>query len=90
MSILPENFDCLHAGEELIRTKSVDAIEASADLLLHALVIESAMDLLDYFARNYKHDADDQHTIQLLGIRLFNGAASALKCFYLDIIKARL
>jgi hypothetical protein len=74
----PENFMRLHQGEEFIRSKSVEAIEAADDLTMHAGLIASAMDLIDYFARHYPNESDDQLTIQCLGIRLFNGAASAL------------
>ena len=37
------------------------------------------MDLIDYFCRQYKHRKQDELTVQLLGIRLFNASASALK-----------
>lgn len=76
---LPENFRRLHEGEEFLRAKSIEAIEASPDLLAHARLVESSMDVIDYFARQYPHADQDQLTIQCLGIRLFNGTASALK-----------
>jgi hypothetical protein len=75
----PDNFLNLHAGEELVRIKSIEAIEGSDELLAHARVAKSAMDLIDYFARQYRHRDDDDLTVQLLGIRLFNGSASAIK-----------
>jgi hypothetical protein len=37
------------------------------------------MDCIDYFVRFFEASNKDQLTIQLLGIRLFNGAASALQ-----------
>ena len=36
------------------------------------------MDLIQYFAQQYHHRSEDQLVIQLLGIRLFNGAATAV------------
>ena len=75
----PENFGRLHDGEELLRAKSIEAINASEDLLAHATLIERAMDLMDYFCRQHTAQGDDELTVQLLGIRMFNGAASALK-----------
>ena len=78
MSPFPENFTRLYQGEKFLRAKSVEAFEAAHDLAMHAEVIASDMDLIDYFARHYINETDDQLTIQLLGIRLFNGAASAL------------
>ncbi len=78
MTSFPDNFLRLHAGEEFLRAKSIEAIEADADLTMHAAALASSMDLIDYFARHYVNETDDQLTIQLLGIRLFNGTASAL------------
>jgi hypothetical protein len=75
----PDNFFSLHEGEEFIRSKSIQAIEGSGDLLAHAGIIESSMDLIDYFARQYPNRDADDLTVQLLGIRLFNGSASAMK-----------
>lgn len=75
----PANFQKLHEGEELLRQKSVCAIEASDQLSAHAALIECAMDLINYFCLHHQHRDDDQLTIQLLGIRLFNGAATAMK-----------
>jgi len=75
----PQNLTRLHDGEESLRSKSIEAIEAFPDLLAHARLVESSMDLIDYFARQYPHADEDQLTIQCLGIRLFNGTASALK-----------
>lgn len=37
------------------------------------------MTALDHFTRGYQTEDQDQLVIQLLGIRLFNGAAAALK-----------
>jgi hypothetical protein len=76
---LPQNITRLHHGEEFLRSKSVEAIEASTDLLAHARLVESSMDLIDYFVRQYLHADEDQLAIQCLGIRLFNGTASALR-----------
>ena len=75
----PENFHRLHAGEEFVRAKSIEAIEGAEDLLAHARIIETAMNLIDYFVKHYAHANEDELTIQLLGIRIFNGAASAVK-----------
>ena len=37
------------------------------------------MNLIQFFVREHVADGSDQETIQLLGIRLFNGIASALR-----------
>ena len=76
---IPENFISLHRHEEELRQKSIAAVEASPELLLHAEALEGAMNALDHFTRGYSTDDQDKLTIQLLGIRLFNTSASALK-----------
>ena len=75
----PENLANLHRGEEEIRAHSIAFLQPSEKLCAHLSMIHSAMDLIDYFCRQRRHEHDDQLTIQLLGIRLFNGAASVLK-----------
>jgi len=77
--MLPENLLRLHSGEEFIRSKSIEAIERSPDLVAHIEMIEASMDSLDYFARSHKAINEDELTLQLLLIRLFNATASALK-----------
>lgn len=76
---LPENFHSLHRGEELLRQQSLDAIGAAEDLEQHARALEAAMNVIDHFARQYATEDPDAFAIQQLGIRVFNGTASALK-----------
>jgi hypothetical protein len=76
---IPENLARLHTGEDVLRSKSLEAIEASPDLSAHVEMIEAAMDALDYFARSYQASSENEKTIQLLYIRLFNATASAFK-----------
>jgi hypothetical protein len=77
--IFPENFDLLHQGEEFIRARSKEAIQASETLLRHFNMVADSMNLIDYFARSFHHKSEDQLIVQLLGIRLFNGSASAVR-----------
>jgi hypothetical protein len=72
MSAFPENFDLLAGGEEKIRQLSKAAIEASADLSLHARMIERAMNMLDYTSKRHVHTDDDDLVLQMLAARLFN------------------
>ena len=77
---LPNNFDLLHRGEELIRVQTRQAIEANDLLLRHFSAIEASMTLVDHFARGYTQSDEDELTIQLLGLRLFNSTAGAVQC----------
>lgn len=77
--IFPENFDLLHRGEEFIREQTKKAIEATDVLRRHFVAIEASQTLIDHFARGYAHTGDNQLTIQLLGLRLFNSAAGAVQ-----------
>jgi hypothetical protein len=76
--IFPENFNLLHQGEEFLRGKSLEAIKASDTLLHHFDMVADSMDLIQYFAQQFHHKDEAQLVIQLLGIRLFNGAATAV------------
>lgn len=49
---------------------------------LHVNLIESAMNLLNYFSSHHIAKNHDSFTIQLLGTRLFNGIASSLKLLH--------
>lgn len=77
--IFPENFDLLHQGEEFIRARSKEAIQASETLPHHFNIVADSMTLIDHFARGYHHKNEDQLIIQLLGVRLFNGLASSIR-----------
>lgn len=76
---LPENFGSLHKHEETIRAQSIEAIKASENFLMHAALIEHTMSLLKYFIQVHQSSDEDVRTVQLLGIRLFNAAASVWK-----------
>ena len=48
-------------------------------LLRHFRVVAESMTLIDHFARIHAHTGDDQLSVQLLGLRLFNGSAGAVQ-----------
>ena len=73
-----DKFISLHAGEELLRAKSLALIATDEDMRLHAAIIEQAQDLLDILIHDEAHKDDDDLTIKLLGVRLFNGCAVTL------------
>ncbi len=74
----PENLGRLHDHEELLRAQAVTVVSENSRLLLHLAVAEQAMDLLDVF-RQISTDDEDLKVVQILGLRIFNAIASAIK-----------
>ena len=74
-----ENMTSLHKHEEEIRAKSLAAIKASTELSQHWAMVSEAMNLIYAFAHDHPHESDDEMTLQLLGIRLFNAAGASVK-----------
>lgn len=79
MSRIPDNFKRLHEGEEFVRARSLEAVERADDLALHLATAEKAADLIHYFVHRDEHRDDDELTIRLLGIRMFNCLNATLK-----------
>lgn len=76
---VPQNLLLLHKGEEEIREKNISVISTDPDLVAHLDLTERAMDLIDVFVRQQVEPNDDGRAIQHLGIRIFNGLATAWK-----------
>ena len=78
-TLFPKNFDLLHQHEEDLRGQTKGAIAASDTLRRHFAAIEASMTLVRHFACDYPYNGEDELTIHLLGIRLFNCAAGAVQ-----------
>ena len=78
-TLFPQNFDLLHQHEEDLRRRTKEAMAASDTLYRHFAVIEASMTLVRHFVTSYPHNGEDELTIHLLGIRLFNSAAGAVQ-----------
>jgi hypothetical protein len=74
-----DNLHSLHRHEEELRAQSLEAINARADLRDHFKLIGEAMNVIYAFSHDHTHETDDELTLQLLGIRLFNAAGAAVK-----------
>jgi hypothetical protein len=74
-----DNLHSLHLHEEELRAQSLAAIDTRADLRDHFQLIAEAMDAIYAFSHDYLHKTDDELTLQLLGLRLFNAAGAAVK-----------
>ena len=77
--MLPKNIRSLHHHEESIRTDSLKHIEADATLLEHVELIHRGMSIVYAFTHDHPNENDDELTVQYLGIRVFNTAASSMK-----------
>jgi hypothetical protein len=75
---IPENFILLHQGEEHIRQQNLSFIEADQAMILHFDVLERSMNLIEYFSRAWETQDEDDITLQLLGVRLFNSSAASI------------
>ncbi|MEI7872305.1 MAG: hypothetical protein WCK95_09305 [Alphaproteobacteria bacterium] len=88
-----DNLLTLQAEEDRIRSISLAHIRQHEDLGLHADAIEAAMSVIEHFTAGWLTADLDELTIQHLGIRLFNAAASAwrlLLCGYYQNSTAQL
>lgn len=75
-----DNLTRLHKREEELRRESIAFIKGSDDLTAHLEMIETAMSLLYHFAVEISGaESDDDRTVRLLAIRMFNAVATALK-----------
>ena len=75
---LPEKLEKLHKEEERIWTESLLAINSEYTFLEHMDMIHVALDAIYVFTKMDVNRTDDDVTIQLLGLRLFNSSSSAL------------
>lgn len=78
MASVPAKVLLLHHGEETLFARTMKMMEAYPDLGDHLAITESAMEVLDVLCQHYQGD-DDERAISHLGIRVFNGFASAWK-----------
>jgi|SRR6516162_654253 hypothetical protein len=80
MSFEPfSNFEETHAHEENLRTESMQLARNDKEIERRLLVVEKAMALIFGFTVDHNAVNDDERTMQMLGVRLFNAAASAIK-----------
>ncbi len=74
-----DNLVTLHVEEERLRGEHLALTAGSEELTDHIHMIREAMNMLWAFTHDYTQKNEDELTIQFLGIRLFNAAASSIK-----------
>ena len=68
-----------HGHEEKLRRESMALIEADPELSRRLEMVQKAMALIFGYTIEHTSRSEDETTVQLLGIRLFNAAASGIK-----------
>lgn len=76
---MDDNLDSLHAFEEKLRTEHKALVQTREDLSDHVGLVKSAMNILHALTKEHRHRSDDELTLQLLGLRLFNTMAVSIK-----------
>ena len=75
---IPDNLRSLHRQEERLRERALELVAADAHLVLHARMVENAMDLADLLRQVHTED-EDMKVIQVLGMRTFNAFGASFK-----------
>lgn len=75
----PEHLPLWHQDEERLRAQSLELIKQSQAFADHLEFIHGAMYALVLFCCEHLRRDDDEFAIQVLGIRMFNTTAAALK-----------
>lgn len=73
------DLNATHGHEEKLRAESMALIHAARELSKRLAVIEKAMTLIFVYTLDHTSRSDDEAAMQMLGIRLFNAAASGVK-----------
>jgi hypothetical protein len=68
-----------HETEEKMRRESLVLIAADPEMARRMVIVERAMALIFGYSMDHTGQSDDERTAQMLGIRLFNAAASGVK-----------
>ncbi|NQD36314.1 hypothetical protein HPT27_04695 [Permianibacter sp. IMCC34836] len=75
----PENLARMHEHEERVRFASIEKILSKGDFCDHVDAIHDSLDHLFLLLQEDFPAGSEQHTLQLLAIRVFNSGASSLK-----------
>lgn len=77
-----KDFDNLletHTHEEKLRAESLVIVEADEGMRKRLILVEKGMAIIFAYTHEHVGLSEDEVTIQMLGVRLFNAAASAIK-----------
>ena len=80
---ISDNLQRIHQEEERIRAKALAFISKDSTLSDHLVLVHDAMEVLSATCRAPIDANKDELSVQLLGLRMFNGLAVGLKLPYL-------
>jgi hypothetical protein len=73
------DIDHVHEHEEKLRRETMALIASDEELSRRLRMVEGLLALISAYTLSHPSQSDDEATMQLLGIRLFNAGASGLK-----------
>jgi hypothetical protein len=73
------DIESTHGHEEELRRASMALIENDPELFRRLERVQKAMTVIFGYTIEYTSRSEDENTMQLLGVRLFNAAASSIK-----------
>jgi hypothetical protein len=76
------NLDILHTEEERLRQVHKDLVSNKEDLRDHIGMIQEGMNIIWALTHEHTYRNDDELTMQMLGIRIFNLSAGSIKLGY--------
>ncbi len=74
-----EDIETTHKHEETLREESLALIKADPEMARRLEMIEKIISLIFVYTIDHKSRSEDENTMQMLGVRLFNAASSGLK-----------
>lgn len=74
-----EDIETTHGHEERLREESLALVRADPELARRLEMIQRLMSLIFVYTIDHKSQSEDENTMQMLGVRLFNAAASGIK-----------
>jgi hypothetical protein len=73
------DFEETHKHEEKLRDESMDLVHANPEMSRRLEMIQKIMSLIFVYTIDHKSQSEDENTMQMLGVRLFNAASSGIK-----------
>jgi hypothetical protein len=73
------DIDHIHEHEEKLRRETMALIASDEELSRRLRMVEGLLAVIGTYTLSHRSQSDDEATMQLLGIRLFNAGASGLK-----------